>query len=145
MLLRELWNEGEVGIPPLQKLELFTGLNAISIQLIVNFRQRFGLPEMQKPRLATESFPNLSINFKDAYCTQHIVHMHLTDSHAHTHPSTHHAHTHTPRRQLEPVRLTLAQRTGNKEVTLVDNLDGYLIPPAEIARRIAFVSTTGDQ
>ena len=41
MLLRELWNEGEVSIPPLHKLELFTGLNAFSIPVqqlpVVNF------------------------------------------------------------------------------------------------------------
>ena len=118
----------------------------------------------EKPWPATERFLNLSINFKVVYCTQHIVHMYLTHSHSHAHPSTHHTHplctprthtltphthththTHTPGRGLEPVRLTLAQRTGSRKVTLVDNLDGYLIPPAEIAHRIASVSTTGDQ
>ena len=38
--LHELWNEGEVSIPSLHKLELFTGLNAFSIQqfTVVNFR-----------------------------------------------------------------------------------------------------------
>ena len=37
MPLLELWNEGEVSIPPLHKLELFTGLNAFSIQLLQNY------------------------------------------------------------------------------------------------------------
>ena len=33
MLLRELWNDSEVSIPPLLKLVLFTGLNVISVLL----------------------------------------------------------------------------------------------------------------
>ena len=54
---------------------------------------------------------------------------------------------HPPRRgRLEPVRLTLVQRMGNKKVTLVDNLDMYGIPPTELAQtmqRVAAASSTG--
>ena len=47
---------------------------------------------------------------------------------------------------LEPVKLTLAQRTGNKKVTLVDNLEVYGIPASDVAhslQKIAAASTTG--
>ncbi len=50
------------------------------------------------------------------------------------------------RGNLEPVRLTLAQRTGNKKVTLIDNLDVYGIPASDVAhslQKIAAASTTG--
>ena len=49
------------------------------------------------------------------------------------------------RGKLEPVRLTLSQRTGNKKVTLVDNLHYYGIPPADVAQtlqKMAAASTT---
>lgn len=42
--------------------------------------------------------------------------------------------------------MTVVQRTGNKKVTLVDNLDLYGIPAEEVAhtlQRIAAASTTG--
>lgn len=42
--------------------------------------------------------------------------------------------------------MTVVQRTGNKKVTLVDNLDLYGIPPEQLARtvqRIAATSTSG--
>ena len=47
---------------------------------------------------------------------------------------------------MEPVRLTLAQRTGNKKVTLIDNLNVYGIPASDVAhslQKIAAASTTG--
>ena len=50
------------------------------------------------------------------------------------------------RGKLQPVQMTVVQRTGNKKVTLVDNLDLYGIPAEEVAhtlQRIAAASTTG--
>jgi len=50
------------------------------------------------------------------------------------------------RGNLEPVRLTLAQRTGNKKVTLIDNLEEYAIPASDVAhslQKVAAASTTG--
>ena len=50
------------------------------------------------------------------------------------------------RGNLEPVRLTLAQRMGNKKVTLIDNLEVYGIPAADVAhslQKVAAASTTG--
>ena len=52
------------------------------------------------------------------------------------------------RGKLEPVRLTLAQRMGNKKVTLVDNLDVYGIPATDVAhslQRVAAASATGEE
>lgn len=75
------------------------------------------------------------------------MHVHTLDVIMHTCTPLH-THIRTHRKgKLEPVRLTLAQRTGNKKVTLVDNLDSYLIPPAELAhtvQRIAAASSTGN-
>ena len=48
--------------------------------------------------------------------------------------------------RLEPVRLTLSQRTGNKKVTLVENLQNFGISPTELMqalRKMAAASATG--
>lgn len=48
--------------------------------------------------------------------------------------------------KLEPVRLTVTTRTGNKKATLVDNLDYYGISPTDVVhqvQRIAAASATG--
>ena len=50
------------------------------------------------------------------------------------------------RTKLEPVRLSITTRTGNKKATLVDNLDYYGISPADVVhqiQRIAAASATG--
>ena len=63
------------------------------------------------------------------------VHTHIhTPAHTCTHTHTH-THTHTRKGRLVPDRLTLALRTG-KKVKLVDNLERYLIPPAELGHGI---------
>ena len=46
---------------------------------------------------------------------------------------------------LDPVRLSVVQKMGNKKVTLVDNLHLYGIPPADVAQslqKVAAASTT---
>ena len=71
-------------------------------------------------------------------------------------PHTHTNHIHTPyihtlthslrRSKLEPVRLSVTTRTGNKKATLVDNLEYYGIAPTDIVhqvQRIAAASATG--
>ena len=48
--------------------------------------------------------------------------------------------------QLQPVQMSVVQRTGNKKVTLVDNLDLYGISAVQLAhtiQRVAATSTTG--
>ena len=48
--------------------------------------------------------------------------------------------------RLQPVQMTVVQRTGNKKVTLVDNLDLYGISAVQLAhtvQRLAASSTTG--
>lgn len=59
-------------------------------------------------------------------------------------------HTHNPHSlrctKLEPVRLSVTTRTGNKKATLVDNLEYYGISPIDIAQqvqRVAAASATG--
>lgn len=50
------------------------------------------------------------------------------------------------RGKLELVRLSLVQKMGNKKVTLVDNLEYYGIPAADVAQslqKMAAASTTG--
>ena len=50
------------------------------------------------------------------------------------------------RTKLEPIRLSVTTRTGNKKATLVDNLDYYGISPADVVhqvQRIAAASATG--
>ena len=49
--------------------------------------------------------------------------------------------------KLEPVKLTVALRTGNKKVTLVDNLEMYFISPTELAhtiQKVVAASSTGN-
>ena len=51
------------------------------------------------------------------------------------------------RSKLEPVRLSVTTRTGNKKATLVDNLDCYGISPVDVVRqvqRIVAASATGN-
>ena len=50
------------------------------------------------------------------------------------------------RTKLEPVRLSVTTRTGNKKATLIDNLDYYGISPTDVVhqvQRIAAASATG--
>ncbi len=52
------------------------------------------------------------------------------------------------RGKLDPVKLTLAQRMGNKKVTLIDNLEVYGIPANDLAQsmqKLAASSTTGEE
>ena len=62
------------------------------------------------------------------------------------------SYLHTPhdviyrRSKLEPIRLIVTIRMGNKKATLVDNLDYYGISPVDVVhqvQRIAAASATG--
>ena len=50
------------------------------------------------------------------------------------------------RTKLEPVRLTVVTRTGNKKATIVDNLDYFGVSPVDVVhqvQRVAAASATG--
>lgn len=105
-------------------------------------------------RVLEEMRPGYSIQRNDENLVYKLVVIQLFTHTAtyHPPPSTHiqhftHTHTHSLRRtKLEPVRLSVTTRTGNKKATLVDNLEYYGIAPTDIVhqvQRIAAASATG--